>query len=421
MRARRGWLRSTSATRAIAVVLACACFALPPVLAQEPDAAKAEIEKLIETARGGTPPVRPQAAEKLVALGEPAAKALRERAGKTPRELARLGSELVEVLARFGDPELRAKAWEALADPDFPWRPAAARSLARDAEASERERFAGLLDDPIPAVRVAAITALEHADARASIELVRARLVDESDRVRREAARVLDAWGEHQALYWLVEELRRDDVFFRNPTGRLARVEAARLLDSRLGGLEGYWPEKDPADAENAAAIERLHARCRELAGGELPELPAVARAGERLEGDVIGLEIRSCRRGELFLRWNASDRLLLGTGNPVAIDLPEGTTKALLDRARAVAAELGEARAFGVAGCDVEQLHWLAEDGAKVRTIVVSKGPDPVENLRPDVLGELYRALESSIPEPGLRERLREALAAVGGPLAQD
>jgi hypothetical protein len=396
-----------------------------PVLAQDSPPSKAEIAKLIATAREGSPPVRPQAAERLLAMGEPAAAELRELAGTTSAELAHLGSDLVEVLARFGDPALRAREWDALGAPDFPWRPAAARSLAAQPAAAELERFVALLADPLPLVRVAALTGLEHLDARTKIEAVRARLADDNDRVRREAARLLDLWGEHAALGLLVEELRRDDAFFRNPTGRLARADAARLLAQRLGDLGGYRPEKDPSDPENRAAIDALLARCRELAGGTLPELPSVARATSHGEGDLFGLEIRSCRRGELFLRWNASDHLLVGTGNPVTVDLPPGTVAGLREPISALLAELGETRVFGIPGCDVEQFHWQPEADAKDRTIVVSKGPEPIEGVRPQPLRKLYALLVASIPEqaslPNLRERVVEALTVVGGPLSGD
>ncbi len=412
--------------RSSRVLLLVLGLALPSAFgAQDAQPSPADIEKLITTAREGSLPVRPQAAERLLAIGEPAAAALRELAGGSSTELARLGTDLVEVLGRFGDPVLRTRAWEALAAPDFPWRPAAARSLAEQASPAELDRFVVLLEDPLPLVRVAALGALERLDARVKIELVRARLSDENDRVRREAARILDSWGEHGALEWLVEELRRDDTFFRTPTGRLARIEAARVLEQRLGDLAGYRPDKDPLDPENQAAIETLLVRCRELADGELPALPAVARAAPRSEGDLFGLEVRSCRRGELFLRWNADDRLLVGTGNPTVIELEPGTVASLRETIAACLAELGETRVFGIPGCDVEQFHWQPFAGAKDRTVAVSKGPEPIEGLRPPALGRLFGLLVASIPEqelaPGLRERLVEGLTTIGGPLPSE
>src|SRR5690606_34290310 len=134
--------------------------------------------------------------------------------------------------------------------------------------------------------------------------------------------------------------------------------DAARLLEQRLGGELGVNPGTDPTDEAAQAALAKLEARVRELSGDDARELPDVARAAD-LEGEaLLGIEVRSCRQGEHFLRWTADDELWVGAGNPTRIALPEGTTARLVEAAAALAPELGPRGAFGEPGCDLEQLH---------------------------------------------------------------
>ncbi|MEC8494011.1 MAG: HEAT repeat domain-containing protein, partial [Planctomycetota bacterium] len=119
-----------------------------------------KIDTFIRHARTGSAVIRPQAAERLVRIGAPAAARLYELSGDSTEELALMGTALVEVLGQFDHPELRAKLWPALEDADFPWRPAAARSLAWAPTVDEWERLEGYLDDPIAPVRLAVLDGL---------------------------------------------------------------------------------------------------------------------------------------------------------------------------------------------------------------------------------------------------------------------
>ena len=390
---------------------------------------ESEVDRLLRAATTGRTVVRPQAARRLVRHYEAAdagerraiAERLRREAGDTPAELARLGSALVEVLGSFDDDVLRRRLWAAFDDPDFPWRPYAARSLAGTARGDEAARYERWLTDPIAPVREAGVAALGTLGRRASVELVRARLADEDGRVRRAAADQLVRWGEDDALWWLFEELGRSDRFFDRPTGEQARFAAAPILERALGGDLDLDPGAAPESESGREARARLEARLRERAG-ERPSLPAVARASGETAGEVIGLELRSCRKGEFFLRWTADDRLLVGLGRPVEVPLPAGSVTELAAAATAATGEL-DARLFGAPGCDVEHLLLRGSDGT-TDVWIVSKGPDPVDDLRPARLSELFRRLVAALPDAShqdprldrLRSRAAEALVSIGG-----
>jgi len=398
---------------------------------------QSDLERFLAAARGGSRVVRPQAARRLVELGAPAAERLVEESGETPRELAALGADLVEVLGEFEDERLRARLWDAVQDPDFPWRPAAARSLAARPMPAESERLAAFLADHLAVVRVAGLTAVAGLDLRAAEPLVRERLADADDRVRRAAARLVDAWGDAGALAWFVEELRRDDTFFAQRTGENARFAAHRFLLERLGDGFGYDPRNPPSDPANVAALAAVEERCRELAGGELPVLPAVARASGPLADVAFGLELRSCRQGEYFLRWSRDDALHVGTGSAVAVQLQVGTVAALEAESSALLARLAGERVWGEAGCDVEQFHFAPRNSGapgapgadeRARLLVVTKGPEAVAELRPQALCLWARRLAATLPRDGgdartreLRRRVRDALSSVGGELGED
>lgn len=396
-----------------------------PVARADQGDESAKIDQMIELAREGRAMIRPQAAERLVGFGAPAAARLLDEAGETSRDLARLGKDLVAVLGRFDEPRLRAKLWTALDDRDFPWRPSAAQGLSTTARADELERFDRLAEDPIAAVRRSAVLAYRALETRDRTNVLRALLADPNDRVRRAAAGLLFDLGEEGAIWWLLEELDRGDRYFDLETGRLARTEALAALSERLGDDFGYRLDQAPDSDANRAARANLAAAIDERVA-ERPTLPPIARASDARPGNRIGLELRSCRRGEFFLRWNDDDHLYVGSGSPVAVELAPGTVAELKAAAAESLAEIGDARFFGAPGCDLEQLHWKPEANERVTTIAISKGPDAVADLRPAALTALVRRLVATLPDARdddarldrLRTRVVDALSVLGGPI---
>lgn len=398
------------------------------------DKLQAKITKYLELARSGRVSVRPQAAKRLVKMGAPALQRVIEACGPDGEQLADLGAYFVEVLADFDDPKLRQFLWHSLGDLDFPWRGPAARSLAKEPELDEHLAFVLLLEDRLDQVRLAALDGLEqgqwelamHGNERwdalriPSIEqrLMLAASSDASDRVRRAAALLLDRTGHHGYLVWLLEDLQRTDTYFRLPLGEQARFAAIRALKKRLGDDFGFIAEDSPASPENAKALIALREAIMARLDGEPPVVPEIWKSTTHGSADVIGLELRSCRVGEFFLRWNRDDVLLVGTGRPQAINLPEGSVARLEKLMGEELNSLGAERYWGEPGCDMEQFRWVDAEG-KVQAFLISKGQAEVQNLRPKALGRVARALVASIPtgsDPSLAAEVRTALELLGG-----
>lgn len=428
------------------------------------------IDDFIRHARVGSAMMRPQAANRLVRVGAPAAERLLEVSGKTTADLALLGTSLIEILGQFDSPKLRAKLWPAMEDSEFPWRPATARSLAFAPSDGEWDRFIGYLGDPIAPVRLGVLDALfrisqvegETAEAkavqlgrkRAFLDHAQAALFDESDVVRRRAAVLLDARGHGRALLWLLEDLKRSDVFFDRPTGLAARYDAMNQLIDRGIDVGDYDPERpslpgpeakvQPSNkTSNQAALKAIQEFLEERAGlmeAKLPEdlrglvpreLPSVARSGAVIEGAVLGLELKSCRRGDFSLRWTEGDQLMVGYGNAARIPLPKGTTAKLVELSKKTQTNVGDQVFWGRPGCDSEAYRMPRINGPTdyPQHMIVSKNEQAAEDLRPGALTEFGAALAGSIPtdkdllaaDPRTRElasRVRGAFASIGGPI---
>jgi hypothetical protein len=378
-----------------------------------------DLDRWIGLARDGAPHIRPQAAQRLLDAGAEGAQALRRELDAAPSGAAGLGADLIEIMARFGDAELRARAWTLLDDSDFPWRPSAARSLVAESRAEELPRFAALLSDPIPGVRIAALGAFPEVLSGKAFEVIFARLSDEDGRVRRAAAFELSRRGERWAALWLLEDLERTDRWFEVDTGRQARFDAARLLRALGHELGSFDPSRPPHEGDNPAALFELRSRVENAFEREPPMLPPVARAEDVVPPGRLGLELRSCRRGELFLQWGPGDLLFVGRGRAREVRLAEGAVAALERRAREVLGALGERTSFGRPGCDLEG--WRFDLGPEAAAAVyLQKGPEPVAGLRPESLDALAEALLEALPasESSLAQRLAAALEAVGGPV---
>lgn len=395
-----------------------------PAVAQEPAAEESEVEKHLRLAREGRPVVRPQAARRLLEKPEEAIPLLYEACGQDGSGLADLGKDLILVLGEFGDLRLRALLWNALSDRNFPWRPSAAKSLAGAPEFREAPRFDSMLNDPIALVRGAALLGQRNLERRESLDYVLGMREDQDDRVRQQAAALAADWGQDCSLYWILEDLGREDRFFALQTGKLARFEALKLLKDRLESAEQYSTRKPHDDPANQAALAAMRKEIETQCTKE-PQLPDIARAAEPRKGDVLGLELRSCRRGEIFLRWNLDDTLAVGTGNPAVVPLPEGTTAKLLAEAQQRIEQL-EGQFWGEPGCDLEQFHFQPDPDARPRAFRVNKGQAAVPNLRPEALGHLARSLAETLPNERskdprlhmLRSRVLDALSILGGKL---
>ncbi|MEL6429488.1 MAG: hypothetical protein AAFU73_19615 [Planctomycetota bacterium] len=429
------------------------------------------VDDFIRHARTGSAIIRPQAAARLVRVGTPAGKRLLELATGDNDDLALFGSNLVEVFGQFPEvPELRARLWPAVRDTEFPWRPAAMRGLAWAPRVDEGTDFAAYVDDPIGPVRTAALDGLfrvaqaarEAQDDAAPAHEVRfleaavGQLDDEVDRVRNRAAVLLHSRGHARGLRWLVQELQRTDSFFDRPTGLNGRYEALGLLVDLGFEVGNYAPElpdaprpgapemRDGLPTSNAAAMRLIKAQIEERiaeAQARLPEslrdlvpaeVPPIARA-TRVDTStvVLGLELRSCRRGDYFLRWTSGDELLVGDGVPERIPLAEGATAKLLASGTELQEGLGPKLFWGIPGCDVEAFRLPRTKGPADFPLLLTVANDGVDRgaPRPGALTAYGAALAASIPTDAelmgaaprtreLAQRVRAAFASIGGPL---
>ena len=190
--------------------------------------------------------------------------------------------------------------------------------------------------------------------------------------------------------------------------------------------------------AEALARIRADVANRTELMDARLPkalrdlvpaELPAIARAGAQVGGALLGLELKSCRKGEFYLRWTEDDQLVVGYGNPARIPLPEGTTARLVALSKEAQTKVGAKVYWGRPGCDVESYRMPRATGPAdlPQQLIVSKDERPAAGLRPAALSELGAALAASIPKDSaltaadvrtreLARRVRDCFASIGG-----
>lgn len=413
------------------VLLASIGWAQDPTTAVDEDLTQAR--GLLERALNGSPVVKPQAARRFATLGEAARTALVEHLGEQAREdhagLVELGPDVLAHVGGLLDGPLRERAHAACLDLEFPWRPALIGGLAEAPRPAERAVFDRALGDPLAKARVAAIRGIGAlGKAESSAGNLSGLLFDRAGEVRLEAALVLDAWGSQGALAVALQELRRADSFFEVPTGSQARRLAARRLGELLVGTEadglfGFQARELPSAGPNPAALDRLEAFLRERAGDDwLSDLPPQVIASSLPVEGPLGLELRSCRAGELRLTLTADDRLLVGSGSPAVVELPEGTTAALVKRLADLPERLGD-DVFGRPGCDLERFRVAVPGETGVSNIHVLKGPEPIPDLRPGPLDDLASSWLELVPEDGddprlagLRGRLAALLASVGG-----
>jgi hypothetical protein len=206
--------------------------------------------------------------------------------------------------------------------------------------------------------------------------------------------------------------------------GRIARAEAAQALGSILGrdAIASYSTRKGPDSEENLAAIAAIEERCRALASDSWPTLPDIARAPGPVEGEVIGVELRSCRHGEILLRWTSDDRLVIGEGDTRILPLPEGTTARLVAHATSALETIGDDLSYGDPGCDLERYHIKLPGSVRSTTIQLSKGPQAVPDLRPEALHPLAKAMIVSAAKVGIGNRwdktVEVTFESLGGPL---
>lgn len=361
----------------------------------------ADVHKACTSPRLG---LRLAAARKVAAAGDaavPAIAAFLQAEGQD-----HLPVSLVEAIAdKGGDGDATVgllATWAA--DRDFYWRGQALRGLALRAPRLPQRRaqllplFDRLATDPAWLTRVF---------ARLGRELLRP-LADVGDEppaetdpraISKLAALRLDL-GQTPPLQPLFDALLDQRSCLGDPWGRRRGLEAFKALQGWLGGSSDF--QLDAAPAANRPALEELLQQAAAKSGQKL-QLPEPLRDQELAIAG--GIEVFSCRNGDLFARWTASGTVLLGLLGEHRVVLPQASWQPLAT----AAAQLQPAAEAGVVICD--RLRLVLEQPA--RQGVVAPAAMPAE------MADWLKHLAAAIEEAGdaaaaatLRDRLAQFAA---------
>lgn len=191
-------------------------------------------------------------------------------------------------------------------DRDFYWRSHALHGLALRNLPQLRDRYHDGLADPSHLFRVEAARALLRLGAGEREAGLRI-LQDEDPRARTAGAIALLELDNAAGLPEAVHALGRTDRFLDDPWGERWSRRAAKALVGYANrqGVEGdFGLREDPEQARAALASWARVASGAKIDSATAPE-QAIDAAG--------GLEIRSCRNGDLFCRWSEDGQLLFG------------------------------------------------------------------------------------------------------------
>lgn len=303
--------------------------------------------------------VRRAAAGKLAAAGDAAVPTIRAWLAEHDRN--DLPLEVIDAIARHesAGPATRELLRELAKDREFYWRSHALSGLVRAADPADRERFRAAVTDPAHLFRIEGVRGLIGLGlADGDESAVIARLNDHDPRVRLRVALALLGMGDRRATTEIALAIVGvSRVFLDDPFGAREANEAIRALRDLGIDVQGL-------DAEDAAARAAARARVFDFLGVKQDALDAEIAAGSLREPQSMtaidgGLELRSCVRGDLFLRWTADGRFFEGLGPIREFSIP---TEDWAVVRRELAALAGTA-VHGVVICDYLRLRAVAED----------------------------------------------------------
>ena len=330
------------------------------------------------------PQLHSTAAKRLAARGGPAVEEAVE-AFVARRGNNALSLTFTETLGDLPAPKLTARLRALVADPQFVWRPAAMRALAKHGDPSTSDVFRAGLADKLWGVRMGAIQGVERLKDREALPRVKELLGDEQYDVRAQAAKTLHALGDPSGLPVLVEALRADTVWFDIDFGQIAREDAWNFLKRLTGDDYGFKPWEGPQ--QRAPGLAKFEAWIARTIPDWRERLPEKARVRAEKVDYVFGYELRSCQRGDVFFRVDAEGNLVLGYFNLEKAKLsPEELTalKAAIEKARGV----DRSQPYGEGGCDYEQL--FLKEGARFEKLWIG------QRGRPDAVEPLVKAAEA-------------------------
>lgn len=345
------------------LAIAAPLLALFPTGDQDPQTAdwSDAVEKAATSRRYG---LRLAAARKVAAAGAAAVPAIVAYAEKNGRNA--LPDAIVSGIAKEDgtDAAVVDLLLEWARDREFYWRPYAFLGLARRANALPERRdelvelFTAHRDDP--AWLVASHARLGLILLGDGDDFSRP---DDDPRIASKLAALLLENGRQPDLQPLVDALADERTFLGDPWGQRRASEANRALRRALGDAHpGAVEDKAAAIAAIRAAIATKFGQ--DLAQPEIMTDPDTEYAG--------GIEVLSCRNGDLFLQWTADGRIYEGLDSRSCVELA-GPTWDALSQARAALPLDGN---LGVVICDKMRLKW---DGPEVHVNVAPAAlPEP-------------------------------------------
>lgn len=365
-----------------------------------------EVDKACTSPRYG---LRLAASKKVASAGDaaiPAVRAFAQQKGANALPVA-----LVEAYADAGGngDGVLTLLTEWASDREFFWRAQALRGLAlrsKDTKVAKRcvPLFSAHEQDPAWLMRVYANLGLALAPIVDS-DVVRAqgqvvRIPETDPRARTKLAAQRQAQGLSFSPVELLDALGDERTFLGDPWGRRRAQEGIAALKAWLGTDCGY--RLDTPWSENRAAIEQLVAKAAEKSKLPLAMPPHHADADAAF---AQGVEILSCRNGDLFVRWASDGRVLAGLDDDAPFALPEPIWRTLSDSAAALKVEPQS----GVVICDKLRISLRADNGQGVAA----------PGALPPALADWLKQLAAKIEEAGnpalasaLLDRLQQFLA---------
>lgn len=315
------------AARALSMLLTAACCAAQEAAAEQ-DWGK-HVERACSSPRYG---IRLAAAKKVAQGGDAAIPAV--RAWTDENGVAALPVSLVEAIADDGGDGTAVldalRGWAS--DRDFYWRAQALRGLAVRARADDALRakfaplFAAHVDDPAWLMRTFARWVDDEPTREFDVETAQGQVTRAPETDPRARTKLAALRGDARELFSALGDAR---TFLGDPWGKRRASEAIAALKALLGTDGGYRVDDNAAgtslpdaakagslagaEADRWAAAQRLAAAIADKDGGGKPEArsetdPKLAFLG--------GVELLSCKNGDLFLRWTA-DGLVQGGASP--------------------------------------------------------------------------------------------------------
>ncbi len=317
---------------------------------------------------------------KVARAGDVAVPAVYAFTGKHGRNKVTLGFVDAYSKSNAKGPRTLALLEEWARDRDFFWRGQALGALANRRVPACRELFLKSVGDPAFLTRIHAGRGLCLLGEEADRPRVLALLADEDPRVRTWIALTLVEEGDLRGLPELVEALAKDDKFLGDPWGLRGAQRSLAVLKKAAGEDFGYDITRSPEQNDDAIAGFRDFARVK-LGEQFRPAKPA---AMDRTVY-VGGLAVRSCRNGDLFLRWTADGTVVAGLEPLLRFRMPAADWKTLVAELPAGEAVHGKVVCdYLRVMCENPAMHWKCAPGAL---------PGPMTNW----LERLAKALEKA------------------------